>query len=362
MSIHATKLRARPAICSNPRPIRDHRLVSCTDTRPVRPLAFTLVELLVVIVVLAVLIALIAGVSTHVVHNQKVNSTKVILRDLKLACEEFRDKDPLRIIYNSKTNASFGPFPPYQLRDATTNTADNANMIANALEPYSAANLPPKTLRQRFGRDFLNNTTPNNTLVALQPDYPGNGDHENDDIRALYTYLQSSVPTAVARIPAQFVKPLPNDAGSSLPNGEFLTTASTSTTNANARMQISGFYDAWGVPLDYFLYAKVEWTVDANYPNGHLIVTDRKPVIRSRGIDRDIYEARIRDKTAAQMIPGDDKKWLFSDDFPSPGATATWLNWLTGRVIQTNPTPAGWVRVPGVAETFGYYPDSVQDR
>jgi prepilin-type N-terminal cleavage/methylation domain-containing protein len=303
--------------------------------------AFSLVELLVVIAVIGLLIAAIVGIANVAIHNQKVRNTRAIMKNVTLAIDQFKEEDPLRLIYNGK-NPTFGPYPPYQLAGDRTNPSS----VAGVLDPNGWADLGV-----RLTRDLSGQTPPPpepNVYVDIEQ---GNA---NDDIRALYAYLTLYAPGALAQVPESAKKALPDRLGG--PSEMVNPTGSGTNPPGTGALDVFGIYDAWDVPLDYLLYVKLEWGVRANGTVG-VKIKDRVPVLRSRGIPRDVYDVQQNDPQA----PPDPSNWIFSTEFPSPPADVAWD---TG-VFNTGggSTANGWARAVGIGpppanrEDYGYRPD-----
>lgn len=290
---------------------------------------FTMIEMLVVIVVLAILVTLVGAVWHKVSYAQKRALTESVMKNLRLAIEEFAAADPLRMRYKS----SFGPYPPYQLRDRS-----NANdEVSAALEPQATPNTG--TLTSRLTRDLLGGS--NGVIeIADQPE-----DEQYHDIRALYTYLRVFQENALARIPDRFLKPLPS-------SKDFEYVNMVDQANVQNNIGVLGVYDGWGVPLDYMLYVKVEWLPNAR-GNLALRITERMPIIRSRGIPKEKYEAEEAEGES------DPKNWIFSSPLPQPRAD---VNWKNGKLGAKNASASGWVRAVALGERYGYYPDLDEDK
>lgn len=291
-------------------------------SRPCVRGGFTMIEMLVVIVVLAILVSLVGAVWAKVSYAQKRALTEAVMKNLRLAIEEFAADDPLHMRYKS----SFGPYPPYQLRDRS-NAKDE---VGAALEPKKTKNTD--TLTNRLKRDLLGGSS-NGVIEIADPD-------RNHDIRALYTYLRVFNDDALSRIPDRFLKPLPS-------SKDFEYVNTVDQANAQNNIGVLGVYDGWGVPLDYMLYVKVEWLSDARGQMA-LRITQRIPVIRSRGVPKEKYEA---EETEAESDP---KNWIFSSPLPQPRAD---VDWKTGQMQSPGPSKSGWARVVGLGERYGYYPD-----
>ncbi|MCK4341273.1 MAG: type II secretion system protein [Phycisphaerae bacterium] len=340
---------------------------------------FTLIELLVVIVVIGLLIAAIALVGGKVFHSQKIKLTETIMKNTAMAIEQFAEENPLRAVYGLKEGpgpdgswggfddacTTFGPYPPYQL-------AGNAivlNSVPEVLEPnhplfHNLSPPFPSTLPLRLARDLSGKSSQNlqDWVWAIPVD-----DRDND-IRALYTYLSVYSPGVLSQVPPDRIKPLAdtpeyvNPTGAGPAPGEFGSTW----------VDVFGIHDAWDVPLDYFLYVKLEWGRRADSdpnPGGVWRVVDRRPVLRSRGVTREAHEVWLEEWQGNLNAPPPDsaKTWLFSEAFPSPPANPRNVNfWRTG-IIDTHATRQnGWARALGEGDlytvggkddqSFGYVP------
>ncbi|MBU0637946.1 MAG: type II secretion system GspH family protein [Planctomycetes bacterium] len=319
--------------------------------------AFTLVELLVVIAVIGLLVVILVMVAGKVMQSHKVRATENIMRTIHAAIDQFASVDPLKSVYNRRSGRTFGNFPPYQL------AGDNGavNSVAYSLEPFTNTDWTkdaPRTLDWRLMRDLGNangGQTPNWVNIETEPQF----DRANDDIRALYTYLRLYASDAVSQVPEQARKELPNNE----PEGEYVNTRGAGgAANAHRRTEVLGFYDAWGVPLDYFLHVKLERGIRANGVVGW-VVADRIPVLRSHGVPADVFEVQREAYTNDTKV-FDRKKWVFSTPFPTPAAQVD----ATGTFTVSDPSGNGWVRavagVPGAGgydvDDYGYIPD--QDR
>lgn len=332
---------------------------------------FTMVELLVVIVVIGVLIAIVAGVSGRVMNYQKRAATMTLIRSLQTAIDDFAAKNPLKTIYDGNAQKSFGPYPPYQLASPTPPPGNPGNAVGDptknntvrgALEPQSMiAGIADRdgdgtfSIGDRLYRDIVGNTALSGTRVRIAAN-----DRDNDDIRALYTYLKVFVPDSLARIDNRYFKRLTNQ-----PDTDWIvTTSHDAALNEHARTDILGIVDAWGVPLDYFMYVKLEYAKDAS-GNPRVFVRERIPVIRSRGVDRETYEVR---RTAKQAIGNPSSDWILSMDFPSPPADAGHDPssgndhfWREGE-FDGDSSANGWARAVALWESYGYVPWPDRDR
>lgn len=290
--------------------------------------AFTLTELLIVIAVLGLLISMIVTGVSIAIESQKRAYTQQILRTTTLAAERFAEDDPLRMVYNKRDGATFGPYPPYQLdRASVVNVRDNVARIVSGLTPDSslAATKAEKYLSIRFARDLLGDNSgraPSLDEVSITtPNALTGPARRDDDNRALYTYMRALTPDAIAQIPANAIQPLtypkelidPLDQPPARP--EFVNTGDIYAENPElSRTEILGIHDAWGVPLDYMLYVKIEWDVSvAAYR-----VTERRPAFRSRGISREQYDLWLQDPARTNALYNQPQNWLWSEPLPRP--------------------------------------------
>lgn len=310
--------------------------------------AFTLVELLVVIVVIGILIAAIGLIGSRVHRSQKIRVTETTMKTVKAAIDQFSTQNPLGAIYGRKegpgadgvwnttddARPTFGPYPPYQL-------AFPRKGVAWVLEPSHPLVVPagvPATLANRVARDLSGQAAPTLNLWANLVTDPN-----TDDIRALYTYLKLYAPSELGQVPGTAVKPL-----ASVP--EYVNPSGAGTTpGTTGLVDVLGIHDAWGVPLNYMLYVKVEVGLLPSGATGWR-VTDRTPVLRSRGVTQEEYVAELSGANKA-----DPEKWIFSDPFPRP---ATAIDESTGELTGTNTRANGWVRLKaaGHEQDYTYVP------
>lgn len=302
-----------------------------TNLRACVPLcrrAFTLIEVLVVIVVMGVLIAAIGLVGSRVMNSHKIRITEATMKATRQAIDQFATQNPLGTIYKRRNAETFGTYPPYQL-------ANRGSGVAWVLEPNHPLCPPsglPQTLANRVARDLSGQTAPVlNQWVGFVDD------PNTDDIRALYTYLKVYAASELSQVPNTAVKPLS-------PTGEYVNPAGKGS-DPNSALGVQGIYDAWGVPLMYFLYVKVEYGV---LPNGTVDwrVTDRKPVLASRGISFEEYVEELKGTD-----PLDPEKWIVSEPFPAPAAVLD--DAQTGK-LNASTKSGGWVRMKAAGHEKDY--------
>lgn len=297
--------------------------------------AFTLIELLIVIAVIGLLIGVIAVVGSKVMYGQKVRLTQTTMRAIKIAIDQFAAEDPLRSIYNKKGNAAFGPYPPYTLAEPMS------GKVNYLVEAQGATGWDH--LGVRLAADLSGDRS---TPAEPGPYVDIEQGNRNDDIRALYAYLAVYAKGELSQIPTTAIKRLPDRVGTPI---EMVNPAGTGTGSGapvDGPVDILGFYDAWGVPMDYYLHVKLEYdAIESKWR-----VTDRVPVLRSLGITKEEFDA---DPTALDV-----EKWMFSEPFPTPACPEAYAD--TG-VLNTPPSvspqnPNGWVRAKAANETYKYLP------
>ena len=339
------------------------------EERCARRSAFTLVELLVVIVVIGVLLTLLITVGGKVFHGQKVAATKVIMQTVQLAIDQFAAEDPLKVVYNNSKlrypgsnlilGRTFGPYPPYQLKNA----AQGSYSVAGALEPaHALSGGIQDSLQYRLYRDLgrgQDSFTQKWVAIQSEKKYPNGDRNDDNDIRALYAYLAAYTPDALSQIPEASIKPL-------LPGTpEFINPSGQGTApGANGLIDVFGIYDAWGVPLDYFLQVKLEYKMAPPRPGDPQstwkptwVVTDRVPVLRSRGASAEVVAAAVEAHSHGDDSLLQPQNWIYSELFPQPAANRTNLNFRKNGVFNTNTTSAnGWARAVGQYENCDYTP------
>jgi prepilin-type N-terminal cleavage/methylation domain-containing protein len=314
-----------------------------------RTLGFTMIELLVVIVVIGLLIGLVTAVAGKAIRQQKVRNTRQIMQNATLALEQFATENPLRQIYDKKGRETFGKFPPYQLANATT-----SNSVGRLVEPAHllGSGASPASLAVRLALDLSGQSTPTGSdWVVIGKDGDADYPDGHDDVRALHAYLAVFSPGSTDLIPEDRLKPIdPQDRDYVNPTG-----AGTAPGDEGV-LDVLGIHDAWGVPLDYVLYLKCEWGLVRNPLTGQDLagfrVVERKPVLRSRGIEREVYDTLV--ESGGTSLWERRENWIFSEDLPRPWAAVN-----AGGVFQVSGTSGnGWVRAVGLNEDYAYRPDS----
>lgn len=329
---------------------------------------FTMIELLVVIAVLGLLISLIAGVAGMAVHQQKARNTQQIIQNTMLAIDQFATENPLRATYDQHGQETFGKYPPYTL--ANTGVGGTVASLAEPNHPI-IRNDVPSSLGQRLAVDFsgASNPTVNNWAYFKVVEEPPSGyayPDGLDDNRALAAYLGAFMPGALNLIPANAKKPLVK--GSS----DFINQHGTGGTPGVSPdwEDVLGIHDAWGVPLDYMLYVKLEWGLTVRGNGNEMMtwkVTERRPVLRSRGIKREVFDAWhagfLANPRNPDRVLNSPEDWIFSETLPLP-----WAGMTDGPAFRQGRMPPGyiggnnaqfngWARLVGQAEDYSYCPD-----
>jgi len=324
--------------------------------------AFTLVELLVVVVILGVLLTVLLMVSGRVLHSQKAAATRSLMSQVRTAIDQFAAENPLQHLYDRPDLRSFGPYPPYQLANAAAVPAGGSPLsVAQALEPQhrllsaGAAPAVPVSLAQRLALDFSGTRAPDvGAYVSASLQSQSAQQQRDNDIRALYAYLRAYSPGTLNQIPESAKRPLVRGPAE---QGEFINPTGAGTApGASGLVEVLGIFDAWGVPLDYFLYIKLEYRVEADGMQ-RWVVTDRVPVLRSLGVSKDEWEANA-------PAASDPQNWIFSEPLPQPvlecdrdqgtlipaPALDRRIGWARARASGTATDPLTW-------DTYGYVPE-----
>lgn len=345
------------------------------------PPAFTIIELLVVIAVIALLITLVTAAGGQLLEQQRRRNTQQVMQSLTLAVEQFAQDNPLHNFYNRKDTVSFGPYPPYQLKKGRNPTLQSVSRLFEWNPPLPGGHTSSSNmLSNRLARDMNCRTDLGETIqdyVSIYNESTGSPDDANyqgdalTDARALFVYLKLFSPQALNLIPEEYLKPAyPNRPRE---QQDYVNKRGTGTNPNDATVRetldnILVVHDAWGVPLDYMLYVKAECRMAVRRPGFipmdeelRFVATERRPVFRSLGIKREVYDEAIRvqpDFPAQRRY--DASKWVFSEELPQPYAG------LLGNDYDYFPDPPslgtnissvnGWLRMAAVGEDYGYLP------
>lgn len=341
--------------------------------------AFTLVELLVVIAILVLLAGLIASGASRLHTQQKIRSTQQAMSNILLAIDNFSKENPLRLTYDRREDSTFGPYPPYMLANALTN-AGNSNTLSGLFDADSSEwnqQFPANyTLTYRLGRDLggVSATLSPTGRTAWTDLAQTAADLIHDDNRALYAYLAAFSPSSMSLIPERYRARLST-------RDEYLDRRGKlgqPTTPDAARTDVLGFVDAWGVPFDYAIYAKVEWKTKRD-SSGAIIsgfkVVDRIPVLRSHGIDREKYDLWVasnpNNPAARSTKVLDPARQILTSDLPKPYARLTGADtaaqpyqrgMLDASSASGQARAAGWLKLVGGPGGVNAYQDDAKYR
>ncbi|QOJ15570.1 MAG: type II secretion system protein [Planctomycetia bacterium] len=295
---------------------------------------FTLVELLVVIFIIGLLTTLVVVGMGKAIDIQRENATRSRMGTILGAVDQFATEDPLRANFNARrvviggagrrvVEPSFGPYPPYSLAgDARLPSGANYTQIAAraVVEPdlrtYGQV-APPQTFEQRIARAL--GWEPNGAITSARrmenfalsrtrrPDLAA--DRANDDIRSLYAFLKIYSSGALSQVPEAAIRRLTDRPELVFPkgNGDQYDATAANPRPPEGAVDVFGFVDAWGVPMDYFVQVKVAFITGEDGLLGWRIV-DRQPVLRSHGLTREVFDAGKRVEAAA----------IYSTPLPAP--------------------------------------------
>lgn len=354
-----------------------------------QPSAFTLVELLVAVIIIALLIALITGVASRAIYQQKKSITEQTMGALTRSVEQFATANPLRGLYSRKDLETFGAYPPYQLK-LPSNSAAKDVCAPYIIEPdppapgfgnVSTGNL----LIDRLTRDFGGKSGQQNNYIRLADDQTGETLGQ-DDIRSFMAYMLAFDKGSLDQVSPAVFRPIRRDAGRDIVDAtntskrDFINPSGKTPPEPGADgsnwQDLLVPHDAWGVPLDYMLYAKYEWkryrVTSPSFGQMGIMrdgfrVVDRKPAFRSRGVSREEYDAWISSsktdlslRALALKKPAD---WIFSEPLPRPWAQITDQDDATHMqrdgLLKDSLTAAanGWLRVVAQDDDYAYRPD-----
>ncbi|MBK8915899.1 MAG: type II secretion system protein [Phycisphaerales bacterium] len=286
---------------------------------------FTLVELLVVIFIIGLLTTLVVVGIGKAIDIQRENATRSRMGTILGAVDQFATEDPLRASFNARrvvignagrrvVEPSFGSYPPYSLSgDARLPTGTNYTQIAARaivepdLRTFGQVS-PPQTFEQRIARAL--GWEPNGAISGARrmenfaisrsrrPDLAA--DRANDDIRSLYSFLKVFSSGALAQVPEAAYRPLTDRPELVFPkgNGDQYDETSANPRPPQGALDVFGFVDAWGVPMDYFVQVKVAFVTGEDGLLGWRVV-DRQPVLRSHGLAREVFDAGKRVEASA---------------------------------------------------------------
>lgn len=317
---------------------------------------FTLVELLILLFILGLLTTLVVTGASKAIDVQRANTTRARMGAIMAAIDQFSAENPLAAKFDAQRSVvgaggrftvhpSFGRFPPYSLAgDDRLTAGGNASMSVRAIvepdvtaAPYqvsaSYAAAPPANFEERIasslgwkpgqGAALDQFVTPRNTRSDLQDD------RGNDDIRSLYSFLRVYSAGALSQVPQDAIRPLTERPEMIYPKGNRggHDAANAAANVPDGAVNVLGFFDAWGVPFDYFVYAKIEFT---NTESGiyQWRITDRVPVLRSHGLTRETFRAYQSERASrmsdAGALAAYDQRFeasaLYSSPLPSPPA------------------------------------------
>ena len=329
-----------------------------------------------VIAVIGLLVSLVSVVASKAIDNAKRRNTEVTMSNVLLAIDVFAAENPLRPVYDLGAAATFGPYPPYQLANRTGDAA-----IARIVEPQDVYQdtyagwdfnddnlLSDRLLRDLGGRQLQDkkNYVRFGSNVSGKQRNEGDG---NDDIRGLYAYLSTFSPHSVDVISPAALRPLNPDAPDLInPRGSGPNRGKEGSTWKD----VLGIHDAWGVPLDYLMYVKVEWGLKRQPSDGEYVagwkVVERRPVLRSRGVDRETYDtwtdSVARDSGVVGSPWNNAGRWIFTAPLPQPWIDLADAN--RGELQQHSVDPrrppefryrSGWLRLVGVEAQGNYVAD-----
>ncbi len=317
---------------------------------------FSLIELLVVVGVVGLLLASLTVAGSTAIYAARAKNTRQVIANVEFALEIFREENPLRLTYDRPRSETFGPYPPYQLADWTELPfGATPGTVAQVVQPYARDLNATNRLSDRLHADLGEEQGRKRHWVRLGDDRGGKQANEgdgHDDNRALVAYLTAFAPGALTGLPNWASKPInPDPERPDLinPTG----TQDDPGTPDSGWVDLLGVHDAWGVPLDYFQYVKLEWTYDRG-PDGvyaaRYMVRDRRPAIRSFGLDRDTYDvwkaSGLQDNTYNKA-----DNWILSSPLPRPFLPETAVNANDGTLSAVSgQLVSGWVRVAAMGE------------
>lgn len=332
----------------------------------------TMIELMVVLAVISLLVGLIAVAAESAIYSARARNTRQLMANVELAIDVFKTEDPLRLVYDRPELSTFGSLPPYQL----ANYRQDFPSVAYSIEPsYDDWDIDGNNLlSDRLFVDLGNQQRAKRDWVRFGGKRGGRQPNEqdgNDDIRSLYAYLTAFTPGVLSNVPEWALKPLNPDAP------DMINTSGDGGNPGDPDSRwtdVLGLYDAWGVPLDYVQYVRLEWGIGRSREgNGRFapgyFVKERRAVLRSRGVDSEQYQAWLDAggwnpaSGAEANVARYDKpsNWIWSSELPRPWLPdAAGLDPETGS-MRDNPggAPSGWLRAVAYEKDgpdYGYLP------
>jgi type II secretory pathway pseudopilin PulG len=321
-----------------------------------------MIELLVVISIIALLTTLVVTGANSALDAAKRRNTQQVMQNTLAALEIFSSERPLGSIYDRGENPSFGAFPPFHPAEAdralTGWPRRGPDYLSQLLAVSPSGDPRMQSLSDRIAWDLsgqapnprnFNGGVPNKgRYVAFGYENDGTGDADrqpndgdgHDDIRGLSAYLTAFSPRALEAIPPDALRPIDplrpdriNPLGGTTKPGEARSTW----------REVLGIHDGWGVPLDYFLYVKVGVGLRDGGRTVDFKILDRRPVLRSRGMTREIYDEWTKSPAASLNDPG---RWLYSEPMPAPALTDSDID-RDGKLNRSDLSRfrTGWVRL-----------------
>lgn len=335
-----------------------------TSSRP----GFTLVELLVVIAVILLLAGLVIAGASHMFGQQKARNTQALFQSLTTAVDQFRAANPLRSLYDVRGRETFGSAPPYQLdldRPAGSQKSAPYALEGDPPAPDNDGISGPNLFSDRIARDL--GCRPGGNVndwweVEATSGAPPRVDDEHMDNRALYAYLKAFTPGVLGSIQESNIRRIPHSLNAT---ATFHMNPKGTSGNGHAdHVDVLGFVDGWGVPIDYMVMAKYEWALvrdKTGVERAQYHVVDRQVVLRSRAMDAEKYKAWVasnpaspRQRTASLI---DLNSSIYSSELPKPWANA---DPVTGRFLAGSGQEMrgnGWLRVVAKLDEYNYRPE-----
>lgn len=327
---------------------------------------FTLVEILVVIAVILLLVGLMVAGTSHVFTQQKARNTQAMMQSLTAAIEQFRQTNPLRNLYDVRGRETFGSLPPYQLDlDRPANLQKSAAYAFEANPPSPTGISGPNLFSDRIARDLgcRDNDIEKWWEVDVTSGPIPRIDDEHMDNRGLYAYMKAFTPGILASVPEANIKRIPHSQNATAVFHMNQKGRSSGTGHAD-HVDVLGFVDGWGVPIDYMVMAKYEWALvreQDGVERARYKVVDRQVVLRSRGMDEEKYKTWVATdpasprQRAANLI--DVNASIYSAELSKPWANA---DPVTGRFLSPTGSETqgnGWLRVVGKLDEYNYRPN-----